>query len=80
MSRSPTRDATPRCWLPSPPATSSCRAARELGRRREGGAAGWCWTHSASHPSEAPRLYQLCPASWPRAHRVAEHFRCPRLA
>jgi len=51
------------------------RAARELGRRRQGAAAGWCRTHSASHPLEEPRLYQLCPAPQPRAHRIAEHFR-----
>jgi hypothetical protein len=56
-----------------------CRAARELGRRRQGASAGWRRTHSASHPLEAHRLYQLCPAPRPRAHRVAEHFRCPRM-
>ena len=53
--------------------------ARELGRRREGGAAGWCWTHSASPSLQVQRLYQLCPTPRPHAHRVAEHFRCARL-
>ena len=29
--------------------------------------------------SQVPRLYQLCPAPQPRAHRVAGDFRCLRL-